>query len=106
MKRVLLSAILGVFILGSAFAATSVKYVFQGAQFRDASGQVVATGTIQAGVKTTRKTQVITCNYFVSPNDQYAGDFETDDPTINADSAAAVLNVCETNYANRQVVPR
>ena len=93
-------------MLGAAFAATSVKFTFQNAQFRDASGQVVATGTVQAGVKTTRKSQVITCNYFVSPDDQYAGDFETDDPTINADSAEAVLKVCEDNYANRQVVPR
>ena len=48
MKRILLSGILSVFMLGAAFAATSVKFTFQNAQFRDASGQVVATGTVQA----------------------------------------------------------
>ena len=34
MKRVLLSGILGVFILASAFAATAVKYTFTDVQFR------------------------------------------------------------------------
>ena len=106
MKRVLLSGILGVFILGSAFAASAVKYTFTDVQFTDASGNVVATGTIQAGVKTTKKTQVITCNYFTNPNDQYAGDFEATDNTINGDSATAVRSFCEQNFQNRQVLPR
>jgi hypothetical protein len=106
MKRVLLSGILGVFILGSAFAASAVKYTFTDVQYLDAAGNVVATGTIQAGVKTTRKSQVITCNYFTDPNDQYAGDFEGTDATVNGDSASAVRSYCESNFQNRQVLPK
>ena len=106
MKRVLLSGILGVFILGSAFAASAVKYTFTGVQYRDASGNIVATGTVQASVKTTKRNQVITCNYFTDPNDQYAGDFEATDNTINGDSASAVRSYCEQNFQNRQVLPR
>lgn len=106
MKRAFLSGILGMFILGSAFAATSVKYTFSDVQFVDAAGNVVATGTIQAGVKTTRKTQVINCGYFTNPNDQFAGEFEANDLSVNGDSASDVRSYCERNFQNRQVLPK
>jgi hypothetical protein len=106
MKRVLLSGILGVFILGSAFAATGVKYTFTDVDFVDASGTVVATGTIQAGVKTTRKSQVINCGYYTDPNDRFAGEFEAINPSVNLDSASAVRSYCESNFQNRQVLPK
>jgi len=106
MKRVLLSGILGVFLLGSAFAASAVKYTFTDVDFVDASGNVVATGTIQAGVKTTKKSQVVNCGYYTDPNDQFAGEFEAINPPVNVDSASAVRSFCESNFANRQILPK
>jgi hypothetical protein len=106
MKRLFLSGVLGVFILGSVFAATSVKYTFSDVDYLDASGNVVATGTIQATVKTTRSGQVITCGYFTDPNDQYAGQYQATDGTVNGDSATAVRTYCEQNFQNRQVLPK
>ena len=106
MKRVLLSGFLGMFILGSVFAATSVKFTFTDVDFVDASGNVVATGTIQAGVKTTKRTTVVNCGYFTNPNDQFAGEFEAINPNVDVDSASSVQTFCEANFANRQVVPR
>lgn len=90
-------------MLGSAIAAGGVKYTFTEAQFRDASGNVIATGTIQAGVKTTRKSQVINCGYYTNPNDQYVGEFESTDRTVNGDSAESVRSFCEANFENRQI---
>jgi hypothetical protein len=106
MKRVLLSGVLGAFLLASAYAATAVKYTFTDVDFVDASGNVVATGTIQAGVKTTRRTTVVNCGYFTNPNDQFAGEFEAINPPVNADSASAVQSFCEQNFQNRQVLPK
>jgi hypothetical protein len=106
MKRALLSGFLGMFILGSAFATSAVKYTFTDVQFVDASGAVVGTGTIQAGVKTTRKSTVVNCGYFTNPNDQFAGEFEAINPPVNVDSASAVQSFCEANFANRQVLPK
>ena len=106
MKRVLLSAILGVFLLGAAFAATSVKYTFTDVDFVDASGSVVATGTIQAAVKQNKNNEVITCSYFTDPNNQYVGQFQGTDATVNGDSATAVQSFCEQNFQSRQILPR
>ena len=60
MKRALLSGFLGMFILGSAFAASAVKFTFTDVQLVDASGEVVK-GTIQAGVTTNKSTTVVNC---------------------------------------------
>ena len=62
MKRTFLSGILGMFILGSAFATTSVKFTCSEATLGGAPG------TIEATVKTNKKgTQIITCTYFLTP---------------------------------------
>ena len=106
MKRVLLSAILGVFLLGAVNAATSVKFTFTDVDFVDASGNVVATGTIQAAVKSNQKTQLVTCSYFTDPTNQYVGQFQGSDATVNGDSASAVQTFCEQNFQNRQTLPR
>ena len=106
MKRVLLSGIMGAFIFASAFAATSVKFTFSEVDFVDASGTVVATGTIQAAVKTNKNNDLITCSYFTDPTNQYVGQFQGTDPTVNGDSAADVRSFCERNFQNRQVQPR
>jgi hypothetical protein len=107
MKRVLLSMIMGVFILGAAFAAApAVRYTFSDVDFVDASGTVVATGTIQAGVKATKRSQVINCGYYTDPNDKFAGEFEAINPNVNLDSASEVRSYCESNFQNRQVLPK
>jgi hypothetical protein len=106
MKRVFLAGVLGVFILGSALAASAVKFTFTGVDLVDASGAVVVeNGTIRAGVKTTRRSNVVHCGYYTE-DDKYAGDFEADDPTVNGDSASAVKTYCEQNFQDRQILPK
>jgi hypothetical protein len=107
MKRVFLSAVLGVFVLGSAMAAAPVvKFTFTGVDLLDASGNVVVEdGTIRAGVKTTKRAQVVHCGYY-TVDDKYAGEFEEDNAAINGDSASEVQTFCEQNFQNRQILPK
>ena len=95
MKRIVLSGVLGLFMLGSALAASDVKFTFSGVAFPD--GQL---GTIQAATKTTKKTTITTCSYFSDPNNQYQGQFQSDEfASRNADE---VQQFCLENYNNRQ----
>ena len=94
MKRIMAVAILGMFLVGSAFAANVFKFTFSDVSYPD--GRV---GTIQASVKTTKKGTVTVCDYYTNPNDQSAGEFQGDDNTST--DAVDVLNYCESHFADR-----
>ncbi|HEX8091155.1 MAG TPA: hypothetical protein VF762_20030 [Blastocatellia bacterium] len=94
MKRILATGILGMFLLGSAIAANVFKYTFTDVAYPD--GRV---GTIQASVKTTKKSTVTVCGYYTNPNDQFAGEFQGTDNTST--DAVAVQSYCESHFADR-----
>ena len=73
-------------------AAGGVKFTFTDVSLVDASGAETM-GTVQAVVKTQKTGQIITCSYFLDPNNQYAGQFQGIANTVNADSAEAVLRL-------------
>jgi hypothetical protein len=93
MKRIMLTGILGMFLIGSAFADT-FKYTFSEVAYPD--GRV---GTIQASVRTTKKGTVTVCDYNTNPNDKFAGEFQGTDNTST--DAAAVQSYCESHFADR-----
>ena len=94
MKHILATAILVMFMLGSAFAANVFKFTFSDVAYPD--GRV---GTIQASVKTTKKGTITVCGYYTNPNDQFAGEFQGTDNTST--DAVEVLNYCESHFADR-----
>jgi hypothetical protein len=94
MKHILATAILVMFLLGSAFAANVFKFTFSDVAYPD--GRV---GTIQASVKTTKKGSVTVCDYYTNPNDQFAGEFQGTDNTST--DAVDVLNYCESHFGDR-----
>lgn len=95
MKRIVLSSVLGLFMFGSALAADNVKFTFSGVAFPD--GQL---GTIQVATKTTKKTTITTCSYFSDPNNQYLGQFQTDE--FASSDANAIEQFCLENYNNKK----
>lgn len=94
MKRIMLTGILGMFLIGSAFAANVFKYTFTDVAYPD--GRV---GTITASVKQTKKSTITVCGYNTNPNDQFAGEFQGDDNTST--DAVAVRDYCESHFADR-----
>ena len=76
MKHILATAILVMFLLGSAFAANVFKFTFTDVSYPD--GRV---GTITASVKQTKKGAITVCGYNTNPNDQFAGEFQGTDNT-------------------------
>ena len=94
MKRVLASGILGVFLLGSVIAADSVKFTFSDVMYPD--GQK---GTVEATVKTNKKSTVTTCSYFSDPNNQYLGQYQ--DATFASRNADEVKQFCIDHYNDR-----
>ena len=94
MKRIFATGILGMFLLGSAFAANVFKYTFSEVSYPD--GRV---GTIQASVKTNKKSTITVCDYYTNPNDQSAGEFQGDDNTST--DAVQVKSYCESHFADR-----
>ncbi|HXG68000.1 MAG TPA: hypothetical protein VNO70_23080 [Blastocatellia bacterium] len=97
MKSVFLSGVLGTFLIGSVLAADAdvVKFTFPDVAYPD--GRV---GTIQAGSKTNRKSTVTVCNYYSNPNNQYLGQFQSDE--FSSRNADEVKQFCLENYNNRQ----
>jgi len=94
MKHILATAILVMFLLGSAFAANVFKFTFTDVSYPD--GRV---GTITASVKQTKKGAITVCGYNTNPNDQFAGEFQGTDNTST--DAVEVLNYCESHFADR-----
>jgi hypothetical protein len=94
-KRIIATGVLGLFILGSAFAANAFKFTFPDVTYPDGR-----TGTIQAGVKTTKKGTITLCDYYSNPNDQYLGQFQGTDNTST--DAVAVRDYCLSHFEDRQ----
>ena len=94
MKRILATAILGMFLVGAALAANTFKFTFSDVAYPD--GRV---GTIQASVKTTKKGTVTVCDYYTNPNDRFAGEFQGTDNTST--DAVAVQSYCEAHFDDR-----
>ena len=90
---------------GFGVASGGVKFTFTDVSLVDANGAETM-GTVQAVVKTQKTGQIITCSYFLDPNNQYAGQFQGIDNTVNADSAEAICDYCEQNFGGRQVPAR
>ncbi|HXG68001.1 MAG TPA: hypothetical protein VNO70_23085 [Blastocatellia bacterium] len=95
MKRVFVSSMLGIFLLGAVMAADSVKFTFSDVLYPD--GQK---GTIEAAVKTNKKSTVTTCSYFSDPNNQYLGQYQ--DATFASNNADEVRRFCLDHYNERQ----
>jgi hypothetical protein len=95
MKRLLAVSGLTLVLIGSVMATSVVKFSFPDVTYPN--GQV---GTIRAGVKTTKKSNVTVCDYFSDPNDQYLGQFQ--DGTFASDNATEVLNFCLEHFDERQ----
>jgi hypothetical protein len=91
MKRILVTGILGMFLLGSAMAANTFKFTFTDVQFPD--GRM---GTIFASVRTTKKGAVTVCGFNSNPNDQFLGEFQGNDNTST--DAVDVENYCLAHY--------
>ncbi|HXG91128.1 MAG TPA: hypothetical protein VNN73_02010 [Blastocatellia bacterium] len=94
MKRILAITVLGLFLIGSAFAGITFKYTFPDVMYPD--GQK---GTIQAAVKQNKNGTVTTCSYFSDPNNQYLGQFQGTDNTST--DAVVVRDYCLSHYADR-----
>lgn len=93
MRRIFATAVLGMFLLGSAMAGV-FKITFPDVEYSD--GRM---GTIRASVKTTKRGSVTVCGYFSDPNDQYLGQFEgTDNESTDA---VIILGYCLEHFDER-----
>ncbi len=99
MKRILATAIMSMFVFGSALAADTFKFTFTPVTYSDNS-----TGTIRASVKSTRKSTVTVCEYS-DLNDKYKGEYQTvNSEEFDARNATPeqVQQFCLQKYAERE----
>lgn len=94
MKQIAVTAVLGLLLVGAAHAANVFKFTFPDVAYPD--GRV---GTIQAGVKLTKKAAITVCDYYSDPNDQYLGQFQDTD-NVSFD-AVVVRDYCLGHYGDR-----
>lgn len=94
MKRIAVITVLSLLPVVAAHAGNVFKFTFPDVAYPD--GRV---GTIQAGVKITKKAAVTVCNYYSDPNDQYLGQFQDTD-NVSFD-AVVVRDYCLGHYGDR-----
>jgi hypothetical protein len=94
MKRMIAATVLGIILLGAAFAANVFKFTFPDVTYSDGRQ-----GTIQASVKITKNGSVTVCNYYSTPNDQYLGQFEGTDNTST--DAVVVRDYALSHFTDR-----
>jgi hypothetical protein len=94
MRRIIATSVLGIILLGSAFAASAFKFTFPDVTYTDGR-----TGTITASVKTTKNGTVTVVDFYSSPNDKFLGEFQGTDNTST--DAVVVRDYALLHFADR-----
>ena len=94
MKRIIAATVLGMVLLGAAFAANTFKFTFPGTTYSDGRN-----GTIQVSVRATNKGTVTVCDFYSSPDDKWLGVYQGNDNTST--DAVVVRDYALSHYADR-----
>ena len=94
MKRIIAATVLGMILLGAAFAANTFKFTFPDVTYSDGRQ-----GTITASVKTTKNGTVTVVDFYSSPNDKFLGEFQGTDNTST--DAVVVREYALSHFADR-----
>jgi hypothetical protein len=88
------ATVLGLILLGAAFAANTFKFTFPDVSYVDGR-----TGTITVSVKTTKNGTMTVVDFYSSPNDKFLGEFQGTDNTST--DAVVVRDYALSHFADR-----
>jgi hypothetical protein len=95
MKTIASAIAISLLLLSTAQAANVYKFTFADVEYPDGTF-----GTVRAGVKIVKRSNVTVCDYY-GPSDQYLGQYQNTD---NASTDAPVVeSYCLAHYPSRVV---